>query len=86
MPFHQKQYQPDPRALQGLIGMARAHAIVDADRVPPSQECAPATRADIQALREEIAALRELLSPPSTLIITGPEVGESLKRMRERQS
>lgn len=35
----------------------------------------------VAALREEIAELRRLLSPPSAVILTGPGVVECFKRL-----
>lgn len=37
----------------------------------------------VAALREEIAELRRLLSPPSAVILTGPEVAEHFRRLRD---
>ena len=35
----------------------------------------------VAALREEIAELRRLLSPPSAVILTGPEVAHHFRRL-----
>ncbi len=37
--------------------------------------------AELAALREEIAALRALLAPPSAVILTGPEVRRQFARL-----
>lgn len=37
---------------------------------------------ELAALREEVAALRALLSPPSAVILTGAAVAEHFKRLR----
>lgn len=41
----------------------------------------PATRADVQALRAEVARLCELLQPPSAVILTGADVLQQFKRL-----
>ena len=40
-----------------------------------------AVAAELAALREEIAALRALLAPPSAVILTGPEVRWQFARL-----
>lgn len=35
----------------------------------------------VAALREEIAELRRMLSPPSAVILTGPEVAQHFRRL-----
>lgn len=40
---------------------------------------------ELAAMREEIAALRALLSPPSALILTGAEVIEHFSRLRHKE-
>ena len=40
-----------------------------------------AVAAELAALREEIAALRALLAPPSAVILTGPEVRRQFARL-----
>lgn len=39
----------------------------------------------VAALREEIAELRRMLSPPSALILTGADVVEQFKRLRGQE-
>jgi hypothetical protein len=42
----------------------------------------PATKADIQALRDDIADLVALLKPPSAVIITGAEAARAFQALR----
>lgn len=41
----------------------------------------PATQADVQALTEQVAALVQLLQPPSAVILTGTEVARQFARL-----
>jgi hypothetical protein len=42
----------------------------------------PATKADVESLRDEIAELRNALMPPGAIIPTGTEVFDHSKRLR----
>lgn len=44
-------------------------------------QATPATKADIQDLRDDIQALREELLPRTSLILTGPAVVEVFRRL-----
>lgn len=41
----------------------------------------PATQADVQSLTEQVAALVQLLQPPSAVILTGAEVARQFSQL-----
>lgn len=41
----------------------------------------PATQADVKALTEQVAALVQLLQPPSAVILTGAEVARQFSQL-----
>lgn len=68
-----------PPEFSGLIQERRGGLIGGGPQVMTQQESS--LIGQVAALREEIAELRRLLSPPSAVILTGPEVAHHFRRL-----
>jgi hypothetical protein len=68
---------PTPEHQGGFIHPAHARFLEDIT----GADQRPATQADVQALTEQVAALVQLLQPPSAVILTGSEVARQFARL-----